>query len=275
MAEINNFFTDSTNIVNKINNEIDKAKDYIHICVSWINGSLFKTKLNSAVKRGVKVKVITDSSNQYLNGLDDQIEILKLGVKFDDGSNFYLHNKFTIIDGQTLIIGSYNWSYLGRSHLENLSIISLDVDEKTETYSNMIEDHDNQFHKLLSMNNNILKMQYQCKTYNTLVIDLIEETAYVLKYDDLEQYYTSGDTKYLSGANYISFSKYFNVSYNEDEEKIIDFKNNTYNELFAVYKSCQYITVSPKGEGGPGFIKLYSNIFQGFKAPDRLMLPPF
>lgn len=276
MAEIKNVFTDSTNIIKEIKKEIVRAKYCIYICVSWINADIFKKELNSAVKRGVEVEIITDTSNESkFNVLDKKIKITKLGFKLSSKTKFHLHNKFAIIDGSTLILGSYNWSFLGSRHLENVSIISLDGGEGEDVFNNTIEEYVRQFKKLSIMDNNILKMQYRCDTSKTLVINLEEETTYIIDFEDLEQYYTSSEEKYLDKSQFVPFDKYFDVGYDEHENRKILFNDNIYKDVFAAYIWCEYIIVSPRGDGGKGFKKLYSNIFQDFKAPSILMLPPF
>jgi len=276
VAHIKNIFTDTSNIVNSIKKEIEKAKHYIYICVSWINVDIFKGEINSAIDKGLEVHIITDSSNNAnFDKLHSNVKVTKLGFELDEKQRFYLHNKFAIVDGVTLILGSYNWSLLGKKHFENLSIISLDEDDINDSVNYTIDEYERQFLKLSKMNNNILKSQYLCETSKTLVINMEEETAYIIDYEHLEQYYTTAEEIHLDNRKYISFTKYFSTVYTENEEKRIILNNKVHKDLFAIYLWKDYIIVEPKGGGGKGFEKLYSNIFQDFKAPDHLMLPPY
>lgn len=67
-----------------------------------------------AKRRGVKVFVITD--DELVDALGSDIRKLKdakIPVKIDKGRKAYMHHKFCILDGHTLLNGSFNWTRNG------------------------------------------------------------------------------------------------------------------------------------------------------------------
>ena len=70
----------------------------------------------AASKKGVKVRIITDTDMIHSPG-SDIVSLKKAGIpiKSDDKKKRFeghghMHNKFAILDGQTVINGSFNWT---------------------------------------------------------------------------------------------------------------------------------------------------------------------
>lgn len=95
-------------IADEIIKNLDKAKVSIHVCMAWFTNQSIADKLVEKYKQGVDVKVIY--YNDHTNS--------KFGVNIDNipykavrGSRGgVMHNKYCVIDNQTVITGSYNWS---------------------------------------------------------------------------------------------------------------------------------------------------------------------
>lgn len=136
------FFTD---IRFEILSLIESACDEILIAMAWFTNRQLFDSLITCLRRGVKVKLVL---------LDDIINHCDFGVDFnpfirDSGSVFYLyppslkfmHNKFCVIDGKTVVTGSYNWTnYAETRNLENI-IVSDDsnlVREYTNCFNTMV-----------------------------------------------------------------------------------------------------------------------------------------
>jgi mitochondrial cardiolipin hydrolase len=93
------------------------------ICVFTITDDRLADAILDAHHRGVAVRIVTD---------DDKAEDLGSDVKrFEqsgiptrvDRSPFHMHHKFAILDGQTLLTGSYNWTRgAARDNEENLIV---------------------------------------------------------------------------------------------------------------------------------------------------------
>lgn len=278
MANIDSVFSDSTNFVKRIQNEISNAKSYIYICVSWVNVGMFMDALNQACHRGVEIKIITDATNRQANpvGLNEKIIVKKIGF-FVDEDTMCLHNKFAIIDGETLILSSYNWSFNGKKNMEFITVITLDNGENSGSFCDSLGKFERQFLLLLDMDNAVLKKQYSCDSRTTMIIDIKNDgCSYLIDYDDLEQYYTSGNHSRLDSMIHVKDPTiYFNLLYDEEGRKKYAFKDKVYTDLFAIYEWHNYIIINKNGAGGEGFQKVYANLFDDFKAPQRLMLPPY
>jgi len=106
--------------------ELRSARESIKICVAWINGNLYSQIFNEIASRGVIIEIIYN--NDHIN--------LKTPINSIPGINLYpidtriksalMHNKFCIIDNETLITGSFNWSIKAKNSFENVIIVKHD-----------------------------------------------------------------------------------------------------------------------------------------------------
>ena len=80
--------------------------------------------LVSAHRRGVRVRVLLDQKSSITNG--DVIKLLEheqIGVR-QDGKHAIAHNKVMVIDGATILTGSFNFTKAAESsNTENLLVI--------------------------------------------------------------------------------------------------------------------------------------------------------
>ena len=118
------------NIAERIITEIQKANNSIHIAVAWFtNKSIFEQLIKKA-KNGCQIQIII--SNDLINE-NSSIDFNKLEkhngkvYKIGNGDTELMHNKFCIIDFNTVITGSYNWSYKAENNFENIVINSNDT----------------------------------------------------------------------------------------------------------------------------------------------------
>lgn len=90
---------------------IGQAQNTLDLAIFDIDEPSAVIALVNAKKRGVKVRVITDSDNMYKNGqLTSHMQVLKrngISIKGDDRSGL-MHHKFLIMDGIKVITGSAN-----------------------------------------------------------------------------------------------------------------------------------------------------------------------
>ena len=118
------------NIAERIQQEICKAQKSIFIAVAWFtNKNLFNELLLKA-KNGCTVSLIisNDKINQNSQIDFDQLQICNFHIfKIGNGDTVLMHNKFCVIDYNTVITGSYNWSYKAASNFENVIITSDDT----------------------------------------------------------------------------------------------------------------------------------------------------
>lgn len=118
------------NIAERIEQEIGKAQKSIFIAVAWFtNKNLFNELLKKA-RNGCSISIIiSDDSINQNSAIDfDQLMINHSRVyKVGNGDTELMHNKFCVIDYNTVITGSYNWSYKAESNFENVIITSDDT----------------------------------------------------------------------------------------------------------------------------------------------------
>ena len=118
------------NIAERIITEIQKANNSIYIAVAWFtNKSIFEQLIKKA-KNGCQIQIII--SNDLINensSIDFNVLEKHNGkvYKIGNGDTELMHNKFCIIDFNTVITGSYNWSYKAENNFENIVINSNDT----------------------------------------------------------------------------------------------------------------------------------------------------
>lgn len=95
--------------------EIEAASDTIHVAIAYFTHEDIANALVAAQARGVSVQVIGEASENVSegNGNYDVVQLLlEGGVEYrNDGNDALMHHKFTIIDGRTVMGGSYNYTY--------------------------------------------------------------------------------------------------------------------------------------------------------------------
>ena len=112
-------------IAERIRLELEQAEQSIYIAVAWFtNRTLFNTLIEKS-KKGVTVQLML--SNDHINQ-QSYVDYSQLNIAdsaaylIGDGKKDLMHNKFCVIDGDTVINGSYNWSYKAEKNHENILI---------------------------------------------------------------------------------------------------------------------------------------------------------
>ncbi len=99
------------------------ARTSADICVFTITDDRLSDAIIATHKRGVPVRIVTD--NEKAEDLGSDIERFReAGIEARvDHSPFHMHHKFAIMDGKTLLTGSYNWTRgAARDNEENLIV---------------------------------------------------------------------------------------------------------------------------------------------------------
>ena len=93
------------------------------ICVFTITDDRLADAILDAHRRGVAVRIITDDAKAEDLGSDvERFEQSGIPTRVDR-SPFHMHHKFAILDGETLLTGSYNWTRgAARDNEENLIV---------------------------------------------------------------------------------------------------------------------------------------------------------
>ena len=115
------------NIQNQISKELFSAKSSIHIAVAWFSDKELFSLLCKKAKEGILVELLlmNDEINSS-SGIDYQSLVASKGKLWQiktDGDNRLMHNKFCVIDNETIINGSYNWTKKAKHNHESITII--------------------------------------------------------------------------------------------------------------------------------------------------------
>ena len=104
------YFSPGDTCLNAILTAINGAQNSLKICVFTISDDRITRAILQAHRKGIKVKILTDNEKLYDKGSDIR-ELARAGVpvRVDITTN-HMHHKFAILDNQTVLTGSYNWT---------------------------------------------------------------------------------------------------------------------------------------------------------------------
>ena len=105
--------------------ELGRTRKTADICVFTITDDRIARAILDAHARKVVVRVITDNDKQYDGGSDVAgLRAAGIALKVDE-TEHHMHHKFAVLDGATLLNGSYNWTRsAGSFNEENLVVTS-------------------------------------------------------------------------------------------------------------------------------------------------------
>ena len=104
------YFSPGNTCRNAIIQQIKLATSSLKICVFTISDNDIAKEIMTAHKKGISVKIITDNDKSFDLGSDiEQMANSGIATKIDNSPS-HMHHKFCIIDNDTLITGSYNWT---------------------------------------------------------------------------------------------------------------------------------------------------------------------
>lgn len=104
------FFSPRGGCQDAIIKEIGAAKEHVHVMAYSFTSAPIAKALLEAHKRGVKVEVVIDK-NRVTEQYSEATFFVNMGIPtFADGAHQIQHNKVMVIDGKTIITGSFNFS---------------------------------------------------------------------------------------------------------------------------------------------------------------------
>ena len=104
------YFSPGTACKSAIITQLRGANSSIKICVFTISDNDISNEIISAHQRGVGIKILTDNDKSFDRGSDIKwISQNGVNIKIDT-TEYHMHHKFCIIDKETLLTGSYNWT---------------------------------------------------------------------------------------------------------------------------------------------------------------------
>jgi len=162
-TDIQCYFAPEDNVEDHIVSEIMSAKSYIDFATFTFTSIPISNEIIQKIQDGVKVKGIyeTRQASQYCTY--DNLKLAGADVIYD-GNPKTMHDKFFLIDGQTVITGSYNpTKQANTENDENLLIIK---------DSSIAQTYESEFNKLFSMWSN-------SSTNNSFTIILNPDNPYM------------------------------------------------------------------------------------------------
>jgi mitochondrial cardiolipin hydrolase len=119
------YFSPGEACLSAILGHLGRARVTLDICVFTITDDRIARAILDAHARNVRVRVITDNDKQYDGGSDvERLRRAGVALKVDE-TEHHMHHKFALVDGATLLNGSYNWTRsAGAFNDENLIVTS-------------------------------------------------------------------------------------------------------------------------------------------------------
>lgn len=104
------YFCPRDECANKLIQRIDSANSSIYIAIYSFTHDEIASALIRAKERGLDVRVVFDYDQSKNDSSDDEkLQMSGILVALRNGSG-YMHNKFTVIDGNIVATGSFNYS---------------------------------------------------------------------------------------------------------------------------------------------------------------------
>lgn len=91
--------------------EVRNARSSIVLEVYTFSSKSLENELESAVARGVEVNVILEKSISSNFAMSRELLSKGINVKWGSPAFSLTHSKFMVVDGETVIVGSNNWTF--------------------------------------------------------------------------------------------------------------------------------------------------------------------
>ncbi len=119
------YFSPNGGCQHAVISEIKKAAQTIDIAMYYLSSRDIARALVKAQQHNVQIRIVLDQS-QEIEAASKSGYLVKNGLQVRYHLGFGLmHNKFAIIDGKTLITGSFNWTLTAEErNEENLLVIT-------------------------------------------------------------------------------------------------------------------------------------------------------
>jgi len=129
VADSEVFFTRSISGAATVEELIRSATSSIVAALYRLNSPRLAAALAAASKRGVFVRICLNANDHYEENRMAQETLRGFGIPFRlvqgrSGGASKMHHKFAVIDGQTAVTGSYNWTLESEErNYENLVVL--------------------------------------------------------------------------------------------------------------------------------------------------------
>ena len=108
-------------------NAIDEVQHTLDIAAFEMNSESIYQAVLAAHQRGVRVRIVTDDKHGLDDEKDDVLRDLKAAgiAVVDDNRSALMHNKFMIMDGETIWTGSWNYTVNG-TYRNNNNVLAME-----------------------------------------------------------------------------------------------------------------------------------------------------
>lgn len=121
------YYTPGDDCLKQITAQLNNARSQVHICVFTISDNRLSEAIVAAHERGVDVRIISDNHKQHDTGSDlEWLADKGIATRFDRSPD-HMHHKFCLVDGLTLINGSFNWTRSASERNQENIVISQDA----------------------------------------------------------------------------------------------------------------------------------------------------
>ena len=132
-CEIQSYFSPADNIEKVVISNLSQAKKSVHLSLYGIANRRLAEKLVELKKAGVEVTLCEDKT-QAAGAHDQHTYLEENGVRVVIKKTGVLeHNKFAIIDGSVVIMGSWNWSVSAQKQ-DNSDMVIKDCPEEVQKF---------------------------------------------------------------------------------------------------------------------------------------------
>ena len=111
------------NIQHQIIDEIRAAKYIIWVAMAWFTDPVIFNELKKKKEQGLNVQIVIDDNDKNRNAkfnLNDEFQVY--WVSIESLYKNIMHDKFCIIDLQTVVHGTFNWTRAAQYNKETISI---------------------------------------------------------------------------------------------------------------------------------------------------------
>ena len=107
-----------------IEQAMETALDELLICVFTISDDRLSDAIQRAHRNGLTVRVLSDNDKMHDRGnLLERLADSGVNVRIDRSPE-HMHHKFMVVDGRTVLTGSYNWTRSAETrNEENLVVL--------------------------------------------------------------------------------------------------------------------------------------------------------
>lgn len=119
------YFSDVTDVTGVITDELKVASGSVDVAIYTFTSEPIRDALIDASSRGVKVRVVADTwaaNDAIVSSLQGTEVQVRRHTGFGGG---IMHHKFAVVDEETVLTGSFNWTYAAdNENDENLLVLS-------------------------------------------------------------------------------------------------------------------------------------------------------